>query len=753
MRHWVIVPVLLVLAAAVAGGQQPATLTGQAVSAVDGQPLANVRISAENTDPVTPPVLSDAFGRFTLPVAPASRYRIAASKTGFARVEVSLTDLAPLALRLQPGAAIAGRVVDDLGEPVIGAQVRAAAADGGASVTTQTDDRGEYRLPVQPGQPLVVSVMTNGLTPDVQVSGRGTISVRPAFATTYYPSAETRELATRLTLEPGEDRAPIDFMVPTSRSGNQPSSAFGSLPTSIGGSGNLRAVVLGTVEGRVLDASGRGLPNAQVVVVSERAGNRRQLARTDGAGNFTFRNVPDGPLSVRASKPGYALNERRLTAFATDERRESIDFDLTRHAALNGRVIDELGEPIQDARVQLLRVRFEAGRRRLVQAGTDAPRTNDRGEFRVWGLDPGTYVLSVQVGEVGSIDLPGYARTYAPGTTDVANALPVTLAVGQDLLGHDITLVRAPTFRVSGRVLDSAGQPATGGALQLWPVPRPGAAIGVPAGARLDERNGQFEFTGVAPGTYVIQAYRGRRNSTTEGEFGALRVSVADADLGGLVVQKSSGSTIAGSVVVESIDPARRPARAGIELSPIPVDFEASPVSNWATAGIGPDGRFSMAGINGPRRLLVTRVPPGWAVREVRANGIDVTDRPIALGSAAESLADVEVVLTDRVSEVAGRLLDARGRPVRDAAIAVFSADRDRWFPFSRYVRGVRTGDDGRFTVAGLPGDRYYVTVLPEWPEGEGESWRDAAMLDELAARAASVTVTDGQRVSIDLKR
>jgi hypothetical protein len=66
-------------------------------------------------------------------------------------------------------------------------------------------------------------------------------------------------------------------------------------------------------------------------------------------------------------------------------------------------------------------------------------------------------------------------------------------------------------------------------------------------------------------------------------------------------------------------------------------------------------------------------------------NGADETDRPISFGMRAQSLANVEVVLTDRVSMLSGTVVDDRARPVGGASVIVFPADRRQWYASSRY--------------------------------------------------------------------
>src|SRR6185295_14501346 len=106
-----------------------------------------------------------------------------------------------------------------------------------------------------------------------------------------------------------------------------------------------------------------------------------------------------------------------------------------------------------------------------------------------------------------------------------------------------------------------------------------------------------------------------------------------------------------------------------------------------ASAEIRDDWTFQINGVNGPRRLQMSRAPAEWALKAIRVNGIDVTDRPLAFGKADQSLTDVEVVLTDRITAITATIADDHARPVDGAHLIVFPIDRDRWYPDSRYVR------------------------------------------------------------------
>lgn len=82
-------------------------------------------------------------------------------------------------------------------------------------------------------------------------------------------------------------------------------------------------------------------------------------------------------------------------------------------------------------------------------------------------------------------------------------------------------------------------------------------------------------------------------------------------------------------------------------------------------------------------------------MKEVRAGATDTTDGAIMFGRKDQSLTDVEVVLTDRVTELSGRIEDDGGRPAVDAHVIVFSTDRERWYPASRFLGEVTVAHDG----------------------------------------------------------
>ena len=513
------------------------------------------------------------------------------------------------------------------------------------------------------------------------------------------------------------------------------------------------------IRGRVLGATGP-LSGAEVRITGEAI---RQLpaAFTDALGQYQFTDLPAGTYTVNARKNRYIAREfgqegtsdrGTRIALAVDERRNRADITLPRTSAIAGQLTDEYGDPVEGATIRVYQVRFASGRRRLVDVpGASSPRTDDLGRYRLFGLRPGSYVLAAYVGQLvlgqpGAADIPGYATTYYPGTPNPPESRLVPVATSQDIDGLNFAVSRVATSTVSGVALDAKGDPITGGLL-LSSSRRSDALATTPVGAYI-RPDGSFEFRNVAPGQYVIQAYRGRLRASAEGEFAAVPVTVSGSDVKGLVVQTSAGSTIAGRF---TFDGPEAPAARSVTFSAIPSEPDLAPLDgNFARADVRSDWSFEMSGISGPRRLRLLQAPRGWGLERILVNGVDATDTPLSFGAANQSLTDVEVVLTSRVTEVAGRIADDRGKPVADARVVVFPTDSDLWYDRSRFLKISASDAEGAFVVRDLPPGDYFLAAVDRRraSEGNGE-WMNPELLNSLTPGASRITLADGQKISI----
>jgi hypothetical protein len=262
--------------------------------------------------------------------------------------------------------------------------------------------------------------------------------------------------------------------------------------------------------------------------------------------------------------------------------------------------------------------------------------------------------------------------------------------------------------------------------------------------------DGRFEFPNVPPGEYVVQASGGKPGNDREGEFVAQFVSVNGADVRDVLLQATPGSTISGRVVFDGDPP---PDRRALAIEPTSADPDRSPSGgNIARADVRQDFTFSVQGIHGPRRITVPRAPTGWMLKSVTSGGADVTDVPLPFGTLDQSLTDVEVALTNRLTELTGTAVDNRGQTATAFTLLVFSTDHDRWYAGSRFFRrGGQQSSTGYFSVTGLPPGDYFVAAVSGMSvlRDGVDAWQDPEFLDSIALRATHVTLTDGAKLSI----
>ena len=511
--------------------------------------------------------------------------------------------------------------------------------------------------------------------------------------------------------------------------------------------------------------TGNPIRRAQVRVSGGGIGTR--LATTDAQGRYEVRDLPAGRYVLSAAKGGFVslqYGQKRASEAGTPlevgdgQVMDKLAIALPRGSVISGRITDEFGEPMANAIVTAMRYGYAAGTRRLLPgAGQNArDTTDDQGHFRLFGLPPGDYVVSASFRSNGEAadpagEITGYAATYFPGTTSVADAQRVSVATGEEQSNVIFSLVATRLVRVSGAAINSQGAALSGaGSVMLTPV---GGRAGAPGAmsrfaGRLD-RSGQFTIPNVPPGRYVAQVRtaRNRGDGSAAAEAGRQEITVGAQDLDGLVLVTAPGARLRGRVVSDR--------RGAAELQPERVtivarsaDPDTSIPGQIATTRVGKDGTFEINNVFEPRVLRVN-LPQGWTLKSITLNGEDITDRPVDI-AAGQTTAGLEVLLSDRVTEVNGRLSDGRNTAVTDATIVVFPADDEKWTPQSRFVRAVRPDQDGRFNIRGLPPYDDYLAVAVQGLE-DGQAG-DPDFLATVRDQAAPLALKEGETRTLNLR-
>ena len=521
------------------------------------------------------------------------------------------------------------------------------------------------------------------------------------------------------------------------------------------------------LRGQIVSAdSGSPIRRAQVRVTSPDAREAR-VATTDAQGRFEIRDLAAGRYTMTASKGGFVslqFGQRRPSESGTPielgdgQTIDKLGIALPRGSVLGGRITDEFGEPVANASVAAWRYAYQAGTRRMMPApGANArDTTDDQGAFRLFGLPPGEYYVSAalrgggpEVTDPMGGELSGYAATYYPGTTNIAEAQRVTVALSQENTGVHFALIATRLVRVSGQVIMSDGAPAQNGNVMMAPVAASGGrAMAMQQGGAAGRinRDGTFRFPSVAPGRYQVQA---RAMVARSPELARMDLIVGAEDVSGVTLVTAPGATVTGTIVSDTGEPFDfRASQLQLSARPASPDAPLGPGGGAGGARLGDDWNFTLLNITDPI-VIRTSAPQGWMLKSISLNGQDITDTPMEL-PPGQTFGGVQVVMTKRVASVSGAVTDARGKPALDTTVVVFPANDKLWMYQSRFIRAARPDQDGRYRISALPSPEQYLVIAVQGLE-DGQAG-DPDFLAAARDAATKFELGDGETKAVDVK-
>jgi len=536
-----------------------------------------------------------------------------------------------------------------------------------------------------------------------------------------------------------------------------------------------------------MEAELLGLPVPNLVSTNPSPPPARLFGATDGNGNFSFNNLDTGRYVLIANRDGwfapsptgcsasFFARETLLSIIAKGGEPVQIDIKLLHGATISGRVWDPNGQAMSGVDVRAYCIEYRRTGLVLSEVISNRPTTDDRGQYRLFGLPPGDYFIGVTPLRNTTAPLQAaYARTFFPGTSNSINASLITATEDDDVSAIDIGVRSDATGRISGRAVGPAlvpnGQPPIGDRLFL--VPRDARAridnLSVSfQNSSPDRASGRFEIRGVLPGSYDLIA-----TMADDGPFlGRTRVDVAGTDLNDVIVPVTAGRSVKArlsadngpvpfTMAVPASGGARGsnadiPAARAAPTTPVPTPtyrlalrsmellpdfFERSvgsttfdPSGTFVFSNV-PDGRFNFS-VNG--------IPPSYYIADIRAGDMSIFDDGFVPDTYS---GDIEVKVNSNGARVTGLVHDTEQKPYASARVILVPPPSRRQNIL--LYKSAMTDAQGTFDIEGIAPGEYKLFA---WKAIPGMAYLNEDFMKKYESSGQSITVTQGAIVTKDL--
>ena len=507
----------------------------------------------------------------------------------------------------------------------------------------------------------------------------------------------------------------------------------------------------GSISGRVT-IKDKGVPG---VAVGLRKGDMftpfepYEKATTDQDGYYRFTKLAAGNYSLMAAAPAFVASGseggiQKNVLVGEDENVEAINFALVRGGVITGRVTDADGRPVIDQQVNIYSAdMYNQQVQRQIYASASV-QTDDRGIYRVFGLNAGRYKVAVgrSDDELNVTFNPGrnisYKQVFHPDATDQAKATVVEVSEGGEANNIDITVGRAvQTFSASGQLVDESGQPVPN--LRLGLQRQLGQRIEYVNSYGMANSRGEFFLEGLVPGKYGVYLFP---NQSTDLRIEQFSFDVVDQDVGGLTVKLLKGAIVTGMVVLENEDKAVFAKLLQLQLRGMVTVTAGSGVSfgSSSISPLGPDGSFRLSGLPGGTINLMFATPgapmppKGFMVTRVERDGV-ISPRGLEVKDG-EQLAGVRVFVAYGTATLRGVITVENGpAPQKGRFFIRVTKPGD----LLSNLRPVIADERGHFLMEGLPAGTYEIQAVISIP---GQASRTIKR---------EVTLQDGQTTDLTI--
>ncbi len=386
-----------------------------------------------------------------------------------------------------------------------------------------------------------------------------------------------------------------------------------------------------------------------------------------------------------------------------------------------------------------------------------------------------------------------YPGIFHPSTSAVADAPTIELKYGEDRTAVDFTLTPVASVRVSG-VVEGPAESLESLTLRLLPAGLEHVGFGSEAAMARVSADGRFSFINVPAGSYVIDApVRVSEFTSIQAQIGPRRalpgppttpvagaqttaidlvpganlisynhrfsntpysarmpITVGNTNMTGVVVRLRPHVTVTGRIVPE-LDPQKPdavpPARFAVQLDPATGDISLT-FGAIGGRGVGGAPDFTLNNVVPGQYWMRLQAAPDWLVKSVSANGRDATHTPLDL---TEPTSGIVVTVTNALPELSGTVRGTDDLKADTTMVIVFPTDPAMWTNTGLWPARMKTAtvsSTSAFKFAPLPAGDYFIAAISR---SFTEDWREQAFLTRVSRSAARVSLTWGNKSTVEV--
>ena len=505
------------------------------------------------------------------------------------------------------------------------------------------------------------------------------------------------------------------------------------------------------IEGTVVSAlNGQLVPHAVVVARNTKLHEGTILARADDNAHFVFDRLEPNVYRLYAGKQGYFSDSRKISMEPIVElpaggEVKDVIVRLMPLGVISGRILDEKNEPVRGVEIRLLSLDYYRGRQTLSTQTSVV--SDDRGEYRIFDIRPGSYYLlaefnlSKELNKTFAIVPPkgstldiAYPPIFYPSTSDLPQAQKIAVNPG-DELHADFALVPMQAVSIQGRVVNG---------LTSRPVTKPvvtaywGENTAVMARtAELTEQENGFEIRGIGPGTYTL-----RTTFIDDGEnFTDERtVEVTSQGIRNMVIAGLPDFEVIGHVRLENAQlrawyPSVEFASVGPKVGSI-FRVGTNRADLQFTGKLHPGDHY---------KVNVPNLPQDFYLKSVKVSGREVPNTDVVIGGRRMEL---DLLVSPAGGHIEGSALNDRKDPVSGSYLLLVPDFSDKINVDA--IRTMRADSKGKFVMRGVAPGIYRLFAFEDIEVNELLNQPD--LLKSYEANAQLVRVEEGGKYTVEVK-